>query len=132
MNSIKSYKIKQWLDYSNDDLIAAVHFYESMEFPIYRVVCYNAQQSAEKFLKAYQIYFDMEIIKTHDLSRLVKSLLGFDEELAQFLESLKNLSNHAVKYRYPDDFEDLTKEDAQESLNIAKQIQQFILSKIVL
>ena len=40
--------------------------------------------------------------------------------------------NYAVKYRYPDDFEDLTKLNAEESISIAKQIQQFILNKIVL
>lgn len=45
---------------------------------------------------------------------------------------IKNLSNHAVKYSYPDDFEDLTKEDAEESIIIAKQIQKFITIKIVL
>ena len=68
----------------------------------------------------------MEIIKTHDLSRLVKSLLGFDEELAQFLQSLKILSNHAVKYRYPDDFEDLTKKMQKSQLLLPNKFKNLL------
>ena len=132
MNADKRSVINEWIRYSNDDLYAAQHFFDTMQFPIYRIVCFNAQQSAEKYLKAYQIYFDIDVIKTHNLTSLVLSLQEFDEEILMLEKDAGLLSSFAVQYRYPDDFDDLTKEDAEKSLNIARIIQKFITGKIVL
>ena len=132
MLQIKSDKIKEWIKYAGDNLIAAIHFHNTMEFPIYRVVCFSCQQSAEKYLKACQIYFDLEIVKTHDLNFLIDNLLDTDKNLEQFNIKGKRLSRYAVKYRYPDDFEDLTKANAEDAISIATEIEKYITEKIVL
>ena len=131
MNLDKKNKIEEWLSYAKDDLYSAEHFFKTMEIPVYRVVCFNAQQSAEKYLKAYQIYFEIEIIKTHSLETLINSIKSFDEEIIQLENDSILLTKYSVKYRYPDDFVDLTKDDAEDSINIAKQIQKFITQKII-
>ncbi len=132
MNIDKKNKILDWMRYAQDDLIASEHFYKTMEFPIYRVVCFNAQQSVEKYLKAYQLFHDIEIIKTHNLSTLILSLKDFDTQIINFENKCNLLNGYAVQYKYPDDFEDLTNDDAIESIEIAKKIEKFIKSKIVL
>ena len=95
-------------------------------------MCFNAQQSAEKYLKAYQIYFELEIIKTHSLETLIESIKQFDEEITQLENDSILLTKYSVKYRYPDDFVDLTNEDAKDSIKIAKQIQKYIITKILI
>ncbi len=130
MNPTSVNIIKEWLQFSKDDLYVAEHFFETMEFPIYKVVCFNALQAVEKYLKAYQIYFDIDIIKTHDLIKLVNSLLVYDENFIKLSEDLKSLTYYSVKFSYPDDFVDLTKENAEHSILIAKQIQQHITTRI--
>ncbi|MFN0082772.1 MAG: HEPN domain-containing protein [Ferruginibacter sp.] len=132
MDLIKINKIQKWLDFAREDLEVAEHILNELEFTVFRAVCFNSQQSAEKYLKAYQLYFDLEIVKTHDINYLISTLKEFDNDIVQLEIFAKQLINYAVKYKYPDDFEDLTKLNAQESIQIAKQLQQFILSKIVL
>ena len=132
MHLDKKNKIEEWLSYAKDDLYAAEHFFKTMEIPVYRVVCFNAQQSAEKYLKAYQIYFELEIIKTHSLETLIESIKQFDEEITQLENDSILLTKYSVKYRYPDDFVDLTNEDAKDSIKIAKQIQKYIITKILI
>lgn len=41
--------------------------------------CFHFQQAAEKFLKAYCVFFDLEIIKTHKINYLIELLSDFDE-----------------------------------------------------
>jgi HEPN domain-containing protein len=132
MDLIKANKIQKWLDFAREDLEVAEHILNEIEFTVFRAVCFNSQQSAEKYLKAYQLYFDLEIVKTHDINHLISTLNEFDSEVKQLDIFAKQLTNYAVKYRYPDDFDDLTKSNADDSVEIAKQIQQFILTKIVL
>ncbi len=132
MDLIKINKIQKWLDFAREDLEIAENILNDLEFTVFRAVCFNSQQSSEKYLKAYQLHFDLEIVKTHDLNYLISTLKEFDKEIVQLEIFAKQLINYAVKYRYPDDFEDLTKQNAEESIQIAKQIQQFILNKIFL
>jgi HEPN domain-containing protein len=132
MDLIKLNKIQKWLNFAKEDLEVAEHIFNEIEYTVFRAVCFNSQQSAEKYLKAYQLYYDLEIVKTHDINYLISTLKEFDNDIVQLEIFAKQLINYAVKYRYPDDFEDLTKLNAQESIQIAKQVQQFILSKIVL
>ena len=132
MDLIKANKIQKWLEFAREDLEVAEHILNEIEFTVFRDVCFNSQQSAEKYLKAYQLYFDLQIVKTHDLNHLISTLKRFDIEIIQLDILAKQLINYAVKYRYPDDFDDLTKSNAEESVIITKQIQQFILNKIVL
>ena len=132
MNLDKINKIKEWMSFANEDLYAAEHFLKTMEFPVYRLVGFNAQQSAEKYLKAYQIYNDLKIIKTHDLDILIGSLKEFDCDIDKFENASMVLTGFAVKFKYPDDFVDIKKEDAEKSIEIAKEIQKYITQKIVL
>lgn len=131
MNEIDKIKIFHWLRFAKEDLQMANYLMDA-EFPIYRGVCFDCQQSAEKNLKGYLIFFNQEIIKTHDLSFLIDSITPFDGSMENFRNKSKLLLNYSVKQRYPDDFEDLTKEHAVNAIAIATEIEKYITAKIVL
>lgn len=123
--------LKRWMQFAKEDLIVAKEILKS-KFPIYRAACFQCQQSAEKYLKAYQIFFEIRIVKTHDLVTIIETLISFDKDLEQFKIKSKEITNYAVAYRYPDDFEDITKQQVEEAILFATEIEKYITSKIVL
>ena len=123
--------LKRWMQFAREDLIVAKEILKS-EFPIFRSACFQCQQSTEKYFKAYQIFFDIRIIKTHDLVSIIETLVEFDKDIEQFKTKSKDITNYAVAYRYPDDFEDITKQQMEDAILFAIEIEKFITSKILL
>ena len=131
MKEIDKKKILHWMRFANEDLQMANDLMKS-DFPIFRGVCFDCQQSVEKNLKAYMLYFYQEIVKTHDLAYLVQLIFPFDNNIETFSIKCKNLINYAVIQRNPDDFIDLTKNNAEDAISTATEIEKYITEKIVL
>lgn len=131
MNEIEKKKILHWLRFANEDLQMANYLMKS-EFPVYRGVCFDCQQSVEKNLKAYLLFFNQTIVKTHDLDFLIELIKPFDENMDSYATKCKTLINYSVVQRYPDDFIDLTKNNAENAISIATEIEKYITEKIVL
>ena len=131
MKEIDKKKILHWMRFANEDLQMANDLMKS-DFPIFRGVCFGCQQSVEKNLKAYMLYFNQEIVKTHDLAYLVQLIFPLDNNIETFSIKCKNLINYAVIQRYPDDFVDLTKNNAEDAISIATEIEKYITEKILL
>ena len=123
--------ISRWLRFAEEDLIISKEIFKA-EHVIYRSVCFHCQQSVEKYLKAYQIKFDIQILKTHDIEALLNSLSIHDDNILKFLEPTEAFVDYAVRFRYPDDFEDITRQQAEKSIEIATEIEKYITEKIVL
>ncbi len=86
-------------------------------------ICFHAQQSAEKYLKALLISKKNAFPKTHDLSTL-NSLCSQAGIYTSFSPTnLAILTDHAVSSRYPG--EEPSIENAKESISIAKSIRKF-------
>jgi HEPN domain-containing protein len=60
--------VNLWCLKAENDLKNACHEVEH-EDPALDTVCFHAQQTAEKYLKAYLLFHDCEIPKTHVLMR---------------------------------------------------------------
>ena len=114
-----------------DDLLVADQLLKNDNF-FGRSICFHCQQSAEKYLKAYLVFFDLDIIRTHDLAILINRLKENDNKLNDFIEAASVLTPYAVSVRYPDDFELILEEEAKEAYRLAEEIKTYIQSKIVL
>ena len=123
--------IKQWMQIANDDLLVADQLLNNDNF-FGRSICFHCQQSAEKYLKAYIVFFDLDIIKTHDLAILINMLKENDFKILDFINAASALTPYAVSVRYPDDFELISKEEAKEAYKLAEEIKNYIQSKIIL
>lgn len=117
-----------WMEYASNDLLVAKELEFEKHF-VYRAILTHSQQSVEKYLKAYLLYKKKEIIKTHDLLILNKLCTMLNENFREFEEEVNWLSINYIQSRYPDNFEDIDKEDAVKALNVASRFEQFILSK---
>ena len=115
---------ERWLAYARSDPDAARALLRDPEhYP--RQVCFLAQQSAEKALKALLVLLDIEFPHTHDLDRLRESVPP-DWRVKTEFPQLYALSIWAVESRYPGDLPEVVESDAQQALHLAERILQVI------
>ena len=90
----------QWVLKAEEDWIGACEL-AARTPPLYDLVCFHCQQSAEKYLKALLQELGAAIPNTHDLQDLLDLLLPHDKTLAPLRPGLASLTRNAVEYRYP-------------------------------
>jgi HEPN domain-containing protein len=65
------------------------------------VVCFHAQQCAEKYLKAFLQEQERNVPKTHQLLDLLKLCKEVDPSLEILLPDLREIERFSVNVRYP-------------------------------
>ena len=58
-------------------------------------------ETAERFLKAFLIHHGWNLIKTHDLSRLLAEACNFDNGFDRFAETAQTLTEQFWEQHYP-------------------------------
>lgn len=114
-------KVIQWLSLADEDLNLASHALGLGAQSPYRLIAYHAQQCAEKCLKAFLVYHNVDFPYTHNIRRLLK----FCEEHAAWIDTLKGaeeLTPYAITARYPGEDEEVTESEAKRSIEIARQV----------
>jgi len=111
---------KRWLRYAHEDLVGAEEMLKS-GLIIPRHICWLAQQAAEKTIKAALICLQINFPWRHDLDAL-RNLLPDNWQLKRQHQDLAILSEWAVEARYPGDWMDATKMDADQAVKQARAI----------
>lgn len=129
-SSLTRYQI--WLAKSKDDLRYAEG---NLEMEFYSQVCFLAQQSAEKALKAYLISkgIPSQNIRIHALPRLIKECLHFDSSFGSIRHKCQILDRYYIPTRYPPDagpLGEFSQQEAEEALELAKEVLAFIEEKL--
>lgn len=114
---------EEWIKIAHEDLQSAEYLFEKS---LYRMVCYHAQQTVEKLLKALLIEHEIDIPRIHnllDLNNAVKKI-GYNAPLTDddtvFLNSI-------YRSRYPLDtgllpWGEPNDKDAAKALGIARNM----------
>ncbi|MFZ6019152.1 MAG: HEPN domain-containing protein [Chloroflexota bacterium] len=111
-----------WARLAEDDWHLAVSLLRRKKLPI-QGICFHAQQSAEKYLKAVLVSRRVYFPKTHDLVFL-NQLCEQSGILSGFaVEDLALLTDFAVQVRYPGEEPDET--DARRAVEIARSVRGF-------
>ena len=122
---------KLWIRKAENDLINAKHSINIKPKPPLDTICFHAQQCAEKYLKAFLVFYDIEFEKIHDLGELVQLAMKEDGSFNQIIELGDKLTPYAVEIRYPDILvEEPTIDKAKEAIEIAVKIKEFVLVKL--
>jgi len=61
----------EWIEKAEEDFISAQREYRARNRPNYNAACFFSQQCIEKYIKARLQEAEIEIIKTHDLVKLL-------------------------------------------------------------
>lgn len=122
---------EKWFLKAKEDLLWARASYKD---GFYDSACFVTQQVAEKSLKAYLFSKKQTLIRTHFLPRLLKNCLRFDKEFENLKTPSEVLNLYYTEARYPDDVDTSsfnTKEKAEEAINFAQKILEFIEKRIL-
>ncbi len=93
-------------------------------------LCFNAQQSAEKSLKAFCILKPFLFQKTHNLAYLIEVIINAGFIIPAEVRSVALLTDYSVETRYPGDYDEVSFEEYQEALTIAKDVYIWVENQI--
>lgn len=118
--------VREWVGKSELDLATAGRELHAPDPKNFDAVCFHAQQSVEKLMKAFLIHSNVMPPRTHDLQRLSEMLGEVHEGWNWPIEELRFLSRAAVDYRYPGESADTW--EAAEAFQIAQRLRERLLS----
>jgi HEPN domain-containing protein len=84
-------------------------------------LCFHAQQTAEKALKAVLVFHSVPFPKTHNI-RTLMDLLPEGLNLPEEAKEAASLTDYAVLTRYPGALEPVTEEEYIEAVRIAEAV----------
>ena len=120
--------LDEWLEKAEENFRVAVRENRYTKEPAHDTVCFNAQQCAEKHLKAFLVRHRIAISKTHDLDDLRQRCEQIDSTFTLVADSLRELYRYAGDIRYPG--ARATKQDAREAVAAMKQVRQFVRQRL--
>lgn len=94
MNDKVSKYVADWFLRGDDDLNTVQRLLETEGIP--NIICFHAQQAAEKYLKAFLAYHERHVRKIHDLEALLEACVKVDSSF----ESLRNDAHFLTQF-YP-------------------------------
>ena len=115
-----------WLEFAVADLRAAHLLQREQMSP--RLVCFHAQQAAEKALKAVLIRDQVDFPRTHDLKALQELVVGLKPPEQLTLDA-SWLTKYSVSTRYPGEKE-TPPEAAERALTVADQAVSMARSRL--
>ena len=118
----------EWIDKAEGDFATASREMRVRKLPNYDAVCFHAQQTAEKYLKAVQQENRRPIPKTHSLLELLALIIESEPVYLMLQPDLNVLEGYAVQYRYPGQAAE--KLDARAALLAARCVRGFIRTKL--
>jgi len=95
----------------------------------YEDLCYQVQQAVEKALKGLLIFYGVEPEFTHNIELLINGLKKFTD-IPEKVNEATQLTNYAVQTRYPGEYDEITKEEYDKAVKIAKDCLDWVENKI--
>lgn len=128
MKKNKADLAKNWMEKARRDLVTAKNGLEFSE-TFTDIICFHAQQAAEKYIKAYLIWCEIDFPWTHALEDLLLLAAQQDPSFKSLIDKANTLTPYAVEIRYGES--DLpSEEDAKVAIFIAEQIRDAIVDKL--
>lgn len=110
---------REWLNRARSNLMVA----RTEELGIYlEDLCFNAQQAAEKAIKALLIQHDVEFPYVHDLAELLTLLERAGREVPESIRQAERLTRFAVFARHPGLAPPTSREEYREALALAEAV----------
>jgi HEPN domain-containing protein len=110
---------REWLNRARSNLVRAK---VTLPFVYLEDLCFDAQQAAEKAIKAVLIARGVDFPLIHDLSRLLTLLEQSGETIPQDIADATDLTKFAVAMRYPSVAETVTTEEHRRAVVIAEAV----------
>jgi len=126
---VKRELVRQWLTKAERDLGLASYLLEK-ESPYVEAIGFHSQQAAEKFIKAYLVWRQVEFPKTHDLDKLLDLVASQDNRIAESLRDIGILTDYSVEIRYPGQAPEMSFEEARSAVELAAKARGAITNSL--
>jgi HEPN domain-containing protein len=93
-------------------------------------LCFDAQQAAEKALKALLIHFGVPVPYVHDLQVLLTRLRRSGHHVPKYIREAAKLTRFAVETRYPGTGAPVTKREYRKALRVAEMVERWVTRQI--
>lgn len=120
---------EEWFLKANDDELSAKDILTDKEGAA-STVCFLSQQMAEKYLKGYLVFEGEEFPKIHDLAKLIKLCQKIDFGFSDLKSDAQYLRGFYIATRYPGDYPEFRWKEAEQALEAATRIKEFVLKKL--
>jgi len=114
----------KWYDFAQMDMDAATTLDKHMRPRPLEIICYHAEQCAEKMLKGFLVENGILPPKTHDLPLLCDKCIEIDSRFSEISDICDFLTAFGVQPRYPDELTILDV-DADKSLRSIQDVMTF-------
>jgi len=95
----------------------------------YEDLCFQVQQAVEKALKGLLIFYNVEPEFTHNIELLINELKKFTD-IPEKINEAAQLTIYAVQTRYPGEYDEITKEEYEKAVKIAKNCLDWVEKKL--
>lgn len=85
-------------------------------------LCFQAQQGAEKAIKAVMLHRDVRFSYVHDLGRLLSELEAGGHPVPDEVKGCVTITPYAFQTRYPGDYEPVTEADYRRALEQTEKV----------
>ena len=118
---------REWLNRARSSLaLAKTHLPEAY----LEDLCFEAQQAAEKAIKAVMIKRNIEFPYVHDLGRLLSLLEAEGENMPRVVRKAEELTRYALVTRYPGIARPVSEQEHTEAVAIAEAVVQWAQERI--
>jgi HEPN domain-containing protein len=107
---------ESWLIHAKSDLLLSK--IGDRDEILLNQLCFHAQQTAEKSLKAVLIKLNVEFEFTHNIKSLILSIPESIQK-PSFFNEITILTDYAVATRYPGDYEEIFPEEYERAVYLA-------------
>jgi HEPN domain-containing protein len=94
-------------------------------------LCFDAQQAAEKSIKAVLVHRQIDFPKTHNVRALLELLDPTESEISKEIWQAIDLTNYAVETRYPGPAEPVTRNEYRQAVALAQKVVKWAENMIV-
>ena len=113
---------REWIKKAEGDWVSAGREVIALIDPNPDLVCFLAQQCAEKYLKAKLYEDNFTLLKTHDLEKLLEVFLPAFPTWETLRPALAQLTDYGIAFRYPGETAYMA--EAQEAVELCRVIRE--------
>jgi HEPN domain-containing protein len=105
----------------------------SLTYPVFplsyhgtAILCFDAQQAAEKAIKGLLIHLRRDFPHTHNLGALLDRLGKAGQHVPNRIKRVVDLTDYAVATRYPGAIEPVTQKEYEEAVAVAEDVVRWV------
>ncbi len=112
---------REWLNRARSNLAKAKYAPDASEIYL-EDLCFDAQQAAEKAVKAVLIHLGIQFPYVHDLASLLALIEEAGQSIPETVRRAAALSDYAVETRYLGPAEPVTQQEYEDAVKVAEEV----------